>query len=51
MGERDIGMGEREIGMGEREIGIGKEKERERQGWEKKIERDNSGRERYRERG
>ena len=38
--------------MGEREIGMGK-RERERQGWEKKIERDNSGRERerYRERG
>ena len=36
--------------MGEREIGMGKEKERERekerQGWERKIERDNSGRER-----
>ena len=35
-------------GMGEREIGMGK---RERQtGWERKIDRDNSGRERERER-
>ena len=37
-------------GMGEREIGMGK-RERERQGWERKIERDNSGRERDREIG